>query len=97
MIGEQKEERQPTTYTFETRTEIQTSFDYNPTIQVAEGIRNLFLIDLENFPTSVKELMIFKFEDNGNIAAKKLYKKNAESTISQKTWFGHQQNGNNVN
>ena len=31
-------------------------------------------MDLENFPISVAEVMMFKFEDNGDIAAKALHK-----------------------
>ena len=76
-IVEQEEEQQPTTYTPEALTEIQRSLD-NPTIQFTD-----------NFPTSVTEVMMFKFEDNGVIAAKKLTKKMLHQHSVKKPCFGH--------
>ena len=48
----------------------------NPTTttqSMREG-EELFNIDLENFPMSIIEIMLFKLEDNGEIAAQKLLK-----------------------
>ena len=40
---------------------------------MVEG-EDMFSMDLENFPMSLIEVMLFKLEDNGEIAAQKLFK-----------------------
>ena len=50
-----------------------SSVDVNPTIttQTKVGKEGLFSMDLENFPMSIIEVMLFKLEDSGEKSAAK--------------------------
>ena len=69
-----------------------SSCDINPTtiIQTIEEGENLFNMNLENFPTSIIEIMLFKLEANGEIAAHKLFKRlsgtHVIKTSAVKSW-----------
>ena len=43
--------------------------DLTTTTQTMEERKGLLKMDLENFPMSIIEIMLFKLEDNGEIAA----------------------------
>ena len=78
--------------TCEKPSEPHSSFDIDPTTttQTIEEVEDLFKMDLENFPVSIIEVMLFKLEENGEIAVQKLFKilsdTHAPKTNALKSW-----------
>ena len=69
-IQEDNKETNPNVRMVVKTTEPQSTFDVNPTTTTEYKV--YFRMDWESFPMPIIEVMLFKLEDNGEIAAQNL-------------------------
>ena len=76
IIEEQSKTKSSNENTCEKPSELHSTFDKNlaTTTKTTQEGEHIFMVDLENFPMSVIQIMLFKLQDSGKIAEQNLIK-----------------------